>query len=373
MRSLWPPSLQQIVPVVVLVCLLGSWSLFNAFVNLNETITGISTTDRELTLWTSTQVEFNLAEFRTDVLLALGDEENRNDDRIRTSFDVLYSRLSQVSEAQMQVILDRAEADYVVPALFSIRDRMAEIVDNTPQIGNEQLSRLYELATEAQRTWHPYKFAMLEAARLDRLAKIESVTIALSNVRNHLFFGLLAAIGAGLAVTLSSFFAKKNSELLKQIELDPLTGCYSRQGFENLMTHRLSTQHRLSIAVVDINDLKQVNDSRGHSVGDDYIRLVGKALRDGFRKDDCVARIGGDEFWIAAEARPEVMLTKLDAIQVKLRETLPSASWPGENYGISYGVAAVTDHPDMDTAIAVADQRMYVQKTATRARVTRSA
>ena len=67
------------------------------------------------------------------------------------------------------------------------------------------------------------------------------------------------------------------------------------------------------------------------------------------------------------------MQAKLDTIQAKLRETLPSASWPGTNYGIAYGVVAVADHADLDAAIAVADQHMYRQKTSPGTRATRTA
>ena len=369
MRAFWPPSLQQIVPLAVLLCLIGGWSLFMSFVNLDETIAEISTTDREQTLWTATQIEFTLSEFRSDVITARHVPDSGAAGRIRMSFDILYSRLSQVGERQIQVILEQAEADYVVPGLLLIRDTMADIVDNSPELGDAELLRLYELASEAQRSWHPYKFVMLEAARNDRLAKLESVALALTTVRNHLLFGLIAAIGAGFAILLSSAFARKNSELLNQITRDALTGCYSRQGFEKIVAKKLKRNEKLSIAVVDINQLKLINDTMGHAEGDAYIRRVGQILKDGFRKEDCVARVGGDEFWIAANTHVDIVADKLTDIDRKLRSDRSTDHTQPIGHGIAFGVVPLAEHDGVDAAISIADGRMYERKRTTRSRL----
>lgn len=78
---------------------------------------------------------------------------------------------------------------------------------------------------------------------------------------------------------------------------DQLTGLYNRRYFENEMERLESTRKlTLTIAVMDINDLKEVNDKYGHTVGDKYIKKVADLIDNVTRDEDVVARIGGDEF-----------------------------------------------------------------------------
>lgn len=363
MRSLWPLSLHQIVPVTVLLCVLGSASLFVSLVALGETIAEVTSEDRPTTPWTATQVDATLSEFRTDVILARSAVDGDAARRVRMSFEHLNTHLNELDQARTQTILERANAGDVVPALFRTRDEMGDIIANAPALGATELARLYDLATEAQRRWHPYTAVILEAGRLEELYRLEIATSALADARKHLLFGLLAAIGAGLAITISSVVATRNRHLLDQIAHDTLTGCYSRRGFEEIMAQKLRDNEQLSVAVIDINNLKKINDTHGHSAGDAYIRRIGHALRDGFRKDDCVARAGGDEFWIAARAAPEIVDTKLDEIALKLDTDDRDDAQPA-GYGFAFGVASLSAHPDVEAAIAEADRRMYDHKEA---------
>ncbi|MDG3043050.1 GGDEF domain-containing protein [Roseicyclus marinus] len=366
MRSLWPLSLHQIVPVTVLLCIIGGASLFLSLVALGETIAEVTREGGPSTPWTATQVDATLSEFRTDIILASQATDGDAARQVRLSFDHLNTHLNELDQARTQDILERANAGDVVPSLFSTRDEMAEIIANTPSLGDSELSRLYDLATEAQRRWHPYTPVILEAARLDELYRLEIATSALGDARNHLLFGLFAAIGAGLAVTISSVVAQRNKQLLDQIAHDKLTGCYSRRGFEEIVAQKLRDKEQLSIAVIDINGLKKINDTQGHSAGDTYIRYIGHALRDGFRKDDCVARAGGDEFWIAAKAAQEVIETKLRDIERSMTDSAPDDDTRPKGYGFSFGVASLSDYPDVEATIAEADRRMYDQKEAIR-------
>lgn len=80
---------------------------------------------------------------------------------------------------------------------------------------------------------------------------------------------------------------------------DPLTGCYNRR----LLDHLLLDQHfvyngKTGIIFFDVNNLKIVNDQKGHQAGDELLENTAKFLKDNFREKDMVFRYGGDEFFV---------------------------------------------------------------------------
>ncbi len=80
--------------------------------------------------------------------------------------------------------------------------------------------------------------------------------------------------------------------------LDPLTGVANRDGLDAVLTQLRDAQPQemLSVAVLDIDHFKSLNDSYGHRVGDDVLRLVVRAIKNAVRANDTVGRPGGDEF-----------------------------------------------------------------------------
>lgn len=94
--------------------------------------------------------------------------------------------------------------------------------------------------------------------------------------------------------------AVQNIQLYEMAALDPLTGVYARRFFERWITKQLRASIRnpepLSLLMVDIDDMKGINDSAGHLAGDQALRRVGDALRAATRESDVVGRYGGDEF-----------------------------------------------------------------------------
>ena len=81
---------------------------------------------------------------------------------------------------------------------------------------------------------------------------------------------------------------------------DSLTGLFNRRRFEEELTRELANAERydsrLAVLAIDLDDFKYINDSLGHSVGDQLITRVGDALRVRLRRTDVLARLGGDEF-----------------------------------------------------------------------------
>jgi len=139
---------------------------------------------------------------------------------------------------------------------------------------------------------------------------------------------------------------------------DHLTGLLNRWGWEVALAAEESRCQRHGrsavVAVVDLDELKKVNDSDGHLGGDMLLRMAADALRRGCRKEDVVARIGGDEFaMIAVEDRPG----DEEALAERLRTTLAQAG-----VAASVGSAARSQVGGLRSAFRHADGAMYADK-----------
>lgn len=91
------------------------------------------------------------------------------------------------------------------------------------------------------------------------------------------------------------------SKLLSQATKDTLTGLYNRWETTRLIEKFLSEDGALgthALIMLDLDDLKKINDSLGHQVGDDVLKKIGKCLNKTFRQEDICGRIGGDEFFV---------------------------------------------------------------------------
>ena len=148
---------------------------------------------------------------------------------------------------------------------------------------------------------------------------------------------------------------------------DTLTGVLSRLGFledgerELLRAHRFN--HPLTLAYLDLDSFKRVNDAEGHEAGDRVLRQVADAVRSELRAVDLVGRLGGDEF---AVLFPETGPSEATQAVGRLRERLArlARSW-ALDVGFSVGVVSwEVPPPTLDDALAEADRRMYSEKRA---------
>jgi diguanylate cyclase (GGDEF)-like protein len=148
---------------------------------------------------------------------------------------------------------------------------------------------------------------------------------------------------------------------------DELTGLYSRRGFMALAERQLKLGRRsgrgMLLFMMDVDRLKQINDSFGHFEGDRALKRTADGLRETFRDSDVVARLGGDEFAVLAiEAAGHSEAT----IKTRLFEGLKSISAEESRYEISLSLGLARFDPDSCTSIGElmvkADQAMCKQK-----------
>ncbi|HYS55994.1 MAG TPA: diguanylate cyclase [Thermoanaerobaculia bacterium] len=181
---------------------------------------------------------------------------------------------------------------------------------------------------------------------------------------------LLARIRAGKRIV---DLQKELLETNKRLELlsitDGLTNLFNHRYFQDELARAFDESARygrpLSLAIVDLDFFKKVNDSYGHAVGDEVLKAVSKIFQESIRSTDVAARYGGEEF---AMMMPETEPLHAIAFAEKLRtlvESTPIRTQAGPiKVTVSIGVATVP-HPNIHAAkelIVAADEALYRAK-----------
>lgn len=169
-------------------------------------------------------------------------------------------------------------------------------------------------------------------------------------------------VTAGIEVVRNVTERKETEENLRYMSThDILTGLYNRVYFEQELNKLERGRHfPMSIVMVDVDDLKEVNDRLGHAVGDRLLWQTALLLREAFRSEDVVARIGGDEF---AVLLPDTGETAVREVVARVRESLHG--WNASHdmpIHLSIGFATADSGSLLPEAQKAADQRMYEDK-----------
>ena len=150
---------------------------------------------------------------------------------------------------------------------------------------------------------------------------------------------------------------QKTEELAFEASHDKLTGLYNRAGYDFLMKHTDLTS--CALLLIDVDKFKGVNDTYGHDMGDRVLANIAEVLRDSFRSEDHVCRIGGDEFAaIMIHVGPQftdMIRAKVERINQKLLN--PSAGLAPVS--VSVGVAFYNSEHSTGNLIKDADVALY--------------
>jgi diguanylate cyclase (GGDEF)-like protein len=287
--------------------------------------------------------------------------------------------MTVVVEVQALLALGRLE-----DAERSGRRAIERLGENVPQARSMILGTVATALREAGRLDDAYD-ALTRSAELERAAFLELSELQLGLER--------ATMEARAARREAEALARKNRELAdahaelerrtaqlealqgqlrEQADRDWLTGLHNRR-FLARELGRLAGEPVIgpfSLAVIDLDHFKSINDRFGHDVGDRVLVRAAALLVAGLRKDDVVVRTGGEEFVVLM---PGTEPDAAEACCERLRRAIHDESWerlaPGLSLTASVGVASAEDAVDLDDLARAADRRLYDAKSSGRDRV----
>jgi diguanylate cyclase (GGDEF)-like protein len=174
--------------------------------------------------------------------------------------------------------------------------------------------------------------------------------------------GLLTPFASGLALLIDN--QQKTKQLREQATRDGLTGFFNRRMMDEMVPRELqraARYHRdMSLAMLDLDGFKAVNDNLGHEEGDRLLRIFAGCIRKIARASDLVYRYGGDEFLLllpeTTREQAEVVLKRLtDSVCPELITTLGRVTF-------SAGIASYVSDSSAENLVKLADDRLYQSK-----------
>jgi diguanylate cyclase (GGDEF)-like protein len=202
----------------------------------------------------------------------------------------------------------------------------------------------------------------------------EQAAIAILNARRHEQALRAMQTLEREKAELHSAFAKqraRETHLRHEARRDPLTGLANRVLLEERLQELLAAQTPVTVVFCDLDHFKQINDTHGHAIGDEVLRVTGRRLAQHFADAEVVARIGGDEFVVVLsgvdEADSALLLQRVD--QAFAGEPVYAGALP-LHVTSSMGLVCEPDRPErrlapgprVEELLSRADRKMYAHK-----------
>ncbi len=194
-----------------------------------------------------------------------------------------------------------------------------------------------------------------------------------SRLQTSLFINIVVSLGVTILVMFAAYFTISGYQrrLEQMATTDKLTGVANRQAFDIVYEHVIRSMKRLprpiSVALLDIDHFKDINDTYGHNGGDEVIKQVADVIRRHVRDSDTVCRWGGEEFLILFDDCPlGKALECAEAIRRAIKEQ--SVRYGREKISVTTSVGVAQLHPNQSPAslIGRADAALYLAKNSGR-------
>jgi diguanylate cyclase (GGDEF)-like protein/PAS domain S-box-containing protein len=285
-----------------------------------------------------------------------------SEDNLRKLFEVSPVSLVLTSAARKQVIL----ANRRTSELFE--------VDPEKMVGQRPMD--YYVHSEDRERF---------LARVQEEGHVENFEAVLRTATGRVFPALLSAQRlhfdgepAFVVSALDISAQKAVEEQLRELATrDPLTDCINRRQFLEIAAKELERADRygnlVSIAMIDADHFKDINDSYGHATGDGVLRTIADRCRSVLRKTDVFGRFGGEEFVVLfVETRLAEAQRVAERLLTKVAEPMSASDGTPVSVTISAGVVERRPGETLDSVLKVADEALYQAKREGRNRVVTS-
>ena len=210
----------------------------------------------------------------------------------------------------------------------------------------------------AGREWNAIRAQLRVRTRAVGVMSVGTMVDRVFNPSELLF---VAAVADQVAIAID-----RARQFASEARTDHLTGLANRREFERVMEREvaLADRHnrRLSLMMIDLDNLKRINDKLGHGAGDGALKLVAQHLQRVVRASDLCARLGGDEFGVAM---PETDIDRARDVAIRLRRAVDHAVLgmrAPEHVEVSVGIAAWGPGQDWQAVYQAADADLYEDK-----------
>lgn len=294
--------------------------------------------------------------------------EERIRDRILRALDTIESREGTTRDSFEHLDLDAGTRETVSKAFKRVLDRLPRLRELTRQALEDPDARddFREAALEAENTL-AFVYSTLHRQNHAASAAQQRLTGSLT----HAVIGLgvlLLVIIAALLWAVDKVFGQ-NRELERLTVTDVLTELPNRRGLLQRVEQTLA-QHRrngrpLSLALLDLDEFKTVNDREGHPVGDEVLKYIAGEIAQSIRDSDMLARLGGEEFGLLM---PETGYDGAHELCERIRQRIEEMKLPMtdevRNLTVSIGLTTVTVDADtwFNQLYVKADRALYEAK-----------
>ena len=271
-------------------------------------------------------------------------------------------------EAARMMLFDRTYQNYKDQIGSNVSLCVDDLVADTRLMQEDSANRLFNVLRNQHILIGLLLVSVLVMVFLTTFFIILPLRKSIDHIQNHQYLPMSGSYEFQyLARTYNSMFRTsqaQHQQLSYEATHDALTGLYNRSAFNAFREEDLGGD--VSLLLIDADKFKQINDTYGHATGDKILIKLATVLRDSFRAEDYVCRIGGDEFAVimvhSTSAMEDLIREKVEKANAKLQDTsdgLPPIS-------ISVGVAFSDRIAPTDDIFKDADKALYKVKEAGR-------
>jgi diguanylate cyclase (GGDEF)-like protein len=364
--GIWARIVAGFLVVLVLMASLAAVGL-HYISNIGERLKGIVENNNvKIELATAMQTALRERALSMHALSVLTDPFDKDAELLR--FDALgsdYVRARQQLEQMPLSAEERAILDRIRTLTRAAQPEVQAVVDMcTTGRRDDVFERIRTSAVPRQRQIAEQVNALMQVQKGQTAAGAKSVEASYREVRNLMLLLGVFTLSSGFVIAL---FVSRQARLAVRGLYDPLTGLPNRSLLQDRLEHAIAQAQRsgrpVGVALMDLDRFKEVNDTLGHDVGDELLREFAARLRRSLRKEDTVARMGGDEFVLVLHDLGEADAPAFCANLLASLGTRFAWGSRSMDLGASIGVSLYPAHAsDSGSLVRFADIAMYAAK-----------